>query len=237
MIFRRLLSRDSSAPWYLVIEGPALSVFAHAMLVGAWLASTRGTPLRTEPEESFSIAEYLIPHDRLVGSRPKQERISWTRLPDPTPGAGQAPEPLGDQAKLHYVKPKGEKQDEEIGERIPEPQPELLGDSIMTEIQVDSVAARYDDSAAPPYPPALLRRHIEGSVMVQYVVDTTGRADTASFRVLTTTHKEFAQSVRTTLPMMRFHSAIMGGRRVKQLVQQAFSFRILDSTMTARQRP
>ncbi len=236
MIFRRLISGESGIPWYLAIEGTAVSVVAHTAIIGAWLLTGRGKVESAEPPVSYSIAEYLIPKDRLAGSRPKQEHISWTALPPAPPGAGQIADPLGDREKLQYVKPKGEQADEEKGNEVPAPQPEVLGDSVLTELQVDSVAARYEDSAAPPYPASLLRRHIEGSVMVQYVVDTTGRADTASFKVLATSHKEFAQSVRTTLPQMRFHAAIMGGRHVKQLVQQAFSFRIVDSTSVAKKQ-
>jgi hypothetical protein len=80
----------------------------------------------------------------------------------------------------------------------------------------------------------LLEKRIEGSVAVQYVVDTTGRADTSSFVVLTTAHNEFSLAVKRTLPEMRFRSAVMGTRKVRQLVQQLFTFKI-DTTMIARQ--
>ena len=105
----------------------------------------------------------------------------------------------------------------------------------MTVLEVDTAAARYDESAAPPYPPSLLERRIEGSVAVQYIVDTTGMADTSSFVVLTTAHPEFSLAVRRTLPSMRFRSAVMGTRKVRQLVQQLFTFKI-DTTMIARQQ-
>jgi TonB family protein len=118
---------------------------------------------------------------------------------------------------------------------ITEPQAaEAAGDSVMSVLQVDSAAARYDDSAAPPYPPSMLEKRIEGSVGIQYVVDTTGHADTSSIVVLSTTHEDFARSVRTTLPLMVFRPAIMNGRRVRQLVQQMFAFRI-DTTIYAQQ--
>jgi TonB family protein len=104
----------------------------------------------------------------------------------------------------------------------------------MTVLEVDTAAARYDESAAPPYPPSLLARRIEGSVAVQYIVDTTGRADTTSFVVLTSSHDEFSQAVKRTLPDMRFRSAVMGSRKVRQLVQQLFTFKI-DTTLIAKQ--
>jgi len=52
-------------------------------------------------------------------------------------------------------------------------------------------------------------------------------ADTLSFRVISATHPEFAQSVRDALPGMRFHPAILRSRKVPQLVEQPFMFKIL----------
>ena len=109
--------------------------------------------------------------------------------------------------------------------------PIALGDSIMTELQVDSAVVRYEDGAAPPYPESMLRRRIEGSVIVQYVVDTLGHADTTTFRVISATHADFARAVKTTLPRMRFRPAVMSNRLVPQLVQQPFAFKIQDTTI------
>jgi protein TonB len=89
---------------------------------------------------------------------------------------------------------------------------------------------RYENSAAPSYPESMLKRRIEGSVIVQYVVDTLGRADTLTFRVISATHADFARAVKNTLPYMRFHPAVMANRLVPQLVQQPFAFRIQDTT-------
>jgi hypothetical protein len=44
------------------------------------------------------------------------------------------------------------------------------------------------------------------------------------------THPDFANSVRVTLPHMRFRPAKIGPRRVNQLVQQLFSFKLVDTT-------
>ncbi len=236
MIFRRLIERQSSVPWYAV-EGTAVSFVAHAVMIGAWLVGTSDGVNLTETAPTFSPAQYLIPKDRLIGSRPKQERVTWVALAPSAPGVGQAPDPLGDKEKLQYLRPKGEEIQEEKGPEIPIPQPEIEGDSVMTELQVDTVAVRYEDSAAPPYPETMLRKRIEGTVVVQYVVDTAGHADTASFQILFASHRDFAQSVKTTLPQMRFRPAVMGSQRVKQLVQQPFTFKILDTTAVAPRKP
>jgi len=97
---------------------------------------------------------------------------------------------------------------------------------VLTEIEVDSAVKRYEWSAAPDYPIAMLQRNIEGAAFVVYVVDTLGIADTTSFKVVRATHDEFVEAVRTAMPKMRFRPAILGGSKVRQLVQQNFAFKI-----------
>jgi protein TonB len=67
---------------------------------------------------------------------------------------------------------------------------------------------------------------VEGEVLAQFVVDTSGRAEAGSLKILKSSHDLFAQAVKNALPQMRFIPAEVGGRRVKQLVQQPFSFGI-----------
>ena len=104
--------------------------------------------------------------------------------------------------------------------------PSIIGDSILTEIEVDSAVKRYEWSASPDYPITMLQQNIEGGAFVIYVVDTLGIADTTSFKVVRTTHDEFADAVRAAMPKMRFRPALLGGMKVRQLVQQNFSFKI-----------
>lgn len=104
--------------------------------------------------------------------------------------------------------------------------PSILGDSVLTEIEVDSAVKRYEWSAAPDYPLDLLKQNIEGAAFVIYVVDTLGIADTASFTVVRTTHDQFADAVKNAMPKMRFRPAILSGMKVRQLVQQNFTFKI-----------
>ena len=66
--------------------------------------------------------------------------------------------------------------------------------------------------------------NVEGEVLAQFVVDTTGRADMSTFKVLKSSHELFTTAVRNVLPQMRFYPAEIGGRKVKQMVQQPFTF-------------
>ena len=76
----------------------------------------------------------------------------------------------------------------------------------------------------PRYPNVLRQSAMEGEVLAQFVVDTTGRAEVGSLKILKSSHDLFTESVRTALPQMRFVPADVGGKKVKQLVQEPFSF-------------
>jgi TonB family protein len=95
---------------------------------------------------------------------------------------------------------------------------------VYIESELDRPVERDPTSAAPAYPSYLEQEHIEGSVTVSYIVDTTGLADSASMRVREMTHPAFAEAVRAALSGMHFRPAELDGRRVRQLVLQEFRF-------------
>ena len=94
----------------------------------------------------------------------------------------------------------------------------------MLASQVDKAVMARDGNPNPQYPSLLESTGIEGSVLVQFVVDTLGRADMNSFKVLDSSNDLFAQSLRSTLPMWRFYAAEAAGRKVKQIVQLPLRF-------------
>lgn len=92
------------------------------------------------------------------------------------------------------------------------------------DFQVEKPVGAVPGGEGPRYPDILRSGGVEGQVLAQFVVDTTGRVEIASFRVLRSDHAMFEQAVRSALPRMRFFPAEIGGRKVKQLVQQPFVF-------------
>lgn len=76
----------------------------------------------------------------------------------------------------------------------------------------------------PAFPDVLRSVGTQGTVLAQFVVDSTGRVIVDTFTALQSDHPLFTASVRTALMRMRFVPAEMGGRRVAQLVQQPFQF-------------
>ncbi len=78
----------------------------------------------------------------------------------------------------------------------------------------------------PKYPQQLRDARVDGVVLAQFVVDTTGRVDMNTFKALKSDHELFTDAVRTALVDMQFQPALVGGRPVKQLVQQPFQFNL-----------
>lgn len=105
--------------------------------------------------------------------------------------------------------------------------PQMINsDQTYYEFQVEKQAARLPGTGDPIYPEMLKAAGFQGKVLVTFVIDTTGRADPATFKVLSSSHDLFTKAVREQLPRMKFLPAEVGGRKVKQLVQQPFEFSI-----------
>jgi protein TonB len=94
------------------------------------------------------------------------------------------------------------------------------------EYQVEKQVSPDPRNAPPRYPDMLRSANVEGEVLAQFVVDTTGRADMSTFKVLKSTHDLFTNAVKAALPNMRFFPAEVGGKHVKQLVQMPFQFNL-----------
>lgn len=96
---------------------------------------------------------------------------------------------------------------------------------LYTADQVD-VAAAPDTAApvAPMYPDSLLRAGVEGRVLAEFVVDSAGEPEMETFGEVVSTHVRFTDAVRRAVAQARFTPAVVGGRKVRQLVQMPFRF-------------
>lgn len=105
-------------------------------------------------------------------------------------------------------------------------------DSIYTGVQVDTLAEPNPATFVPRYPPGLRARQVGGTVVVQFVVDTTGQVDMGSFKVLSSSDTAFTTSVRAAVARTDFYPALLDGRKVRQLYEQPFTFAV-DSVARA----
>ena len=82
------------------------------------------------------------------------------------------------------------------------------------------------DQPKPVYPPVLQAAGVSGSVDLQFVVDSTGRAEASSWHVLASTNRAFEEPARVAIMATRYRPARIKGRPVRQLVAQRISFSI-----------
>lgn len=204
----------------------ALSTMVHVAVVAAWVVGT--LPVASLAANSIANRVFYIPPPdkppRVAGG---QETIHFVNVA----GLGLGPGP----SSLDAAKPIGVPlQSETVGATPPDTaqittppgNSETTHDSVYTVLEVDSAVVRSASSAAPAYPPELLKQHVEGMVRLRYVVDTTGYADPTSIEVVSSSNPLFLQSVRDVLPQMRFSPAKIGEHKVRQLVEQPFTFHI-----------
>lgn len=92
------------------------------------------------------------------------------------------------------------------------------------EYQVEKPVVRAGTAMMPKYPAELRAANIEGEVLAEFVVDTTGTPEAQSFKVLKSSHDLFTLAVKNALPTMHFAPALVGGRPVRQVVQMPFQF-------------
>ena len=112
------------------------------------------------------------------------------------------------------------------GAEPPSPQPAVMdANQTYFEFQVEEPATPLD-VAAPVYPAALRAQGVSGQVIAQFVVDTEGDVAAATFKAIESSHELFTEAVRAAVAGMRFTPAKVGGRAVKQLVQQPFVFNV-----------
>lgn len=101
--------------------------------------------------------------------------------------------------------------------------------TVWTEALVDEIPILL---AAPPpaYPPLLRQAGISGRVVLQAVLDTNGRAEPASIKVVTTSHAGFERPGREWMLKALFRPARARGRAVRVLVNLPLDFTITSSS-------
>ncbi|HET9425120.1 MAG TPA: TonB family protein [Gemmatimonadaceae bacterium] len=231
----RLWKEEYSRPQRPTV-GTALSIVVHAVLITLAV-------IATNPPEGFvsalnSLANkviYVAPPPRIPSTEASLEKLEYVEAAPIGDGAGF---PKGSEPGIEPEKKSVafSARPGDLGtEQTPAIDSRLFAsyDTVFTIAQVDSAVAIDPSSAAPAYPPALLKLGVEGSVMVRYVVDSLGRADVSTLQVVRSTRIEFAIAVREALPNMRFSPARMGAKAVPQLVEQPFNFRIQRPDTTA----
>lgn len=214
--------------------GATLSVALHVAIIGAAVVKTaQGTMAPRKPERVVTVHIAPPPKPREVRreTRPASTRatpsipsnivikhvdaptIVPTNLPPIDMTSGLAADSI--------VIGSGGGQSTSFGERVGG---ETANDS--RDWDVREVLMHVITKTAPRYPESLRSAGVDGRVLVEFTVDTTGRVDVARMRVVESTHDLFTRAVRDALGGFRFIPAQVGGRRVPALAQMPFEFHI-----------
>ncbi|HEV8381826.1 MAG TPA: energy transducer TonB [Gemmatimonadales bacterium] len=86
----------------------------------------------------------------------------------------------------------------------------------------------------PVYPELLRQAGVQGKVILEAVVDTTGRVLAPSILVVAATHPGFVAPARQALGATLFRPASVGGRPVRIRVRIPYEFAIRNGTGHAR---
>jgi hypothetical protein len=218
---------DSYVVRATLIGAGVISIVVHTALIATWIFET----LPTQGLSVESIANhvfYIPPPDRIPTQGGARAAVRFLIGAPEGDGSGKGVRTVGNSAPTVAAPAGDQAKDSITAEEIPATVGE---DSVYSILDVDTAVVRLAKSAAPAYPLKLLQQHVMGYVNARYTVDTTGFADTTSFIVLQATNPEFITAVRDALPYMRFQPAKIGPAKVRQLVEQQFSFRIaVDSS-------
>lgn len=215
-----------------VSSSAILSVTTHVLLIAVAVMATR-RPQGMQSDWLENRPYFLLPPNRVPAQQGSRETIKYVELAPEGMGAGFGgpaiqPEKKAAPETSETVGDLG--RDQTNSNTTPQVTSE---DTVFSVLEVDSSVTRYPGSAAPAYPLAMLRQGVQGSVTTQYVVDTSGFADTVSLRIIRSSNPEFSAAVRSALPYMRFFPAKVGTKHVRQLVEQEFTFKIEQSATQA----
>ena len=216
-----------------VTPSAILSVAAHVVLIGAAVYGT-GEQSRQLAEEISQRIRYLPPPDRVPASEALREQIRYVDVGNGVriTGVASVTGPPAGQPKPDEAKGGRELSGADPFDQLSQV-PLPSADSVYSILDVEEVAVRAEGSAAPVYPKELIDQGVEGAVLTSFVIDTTGRADTATIEIIPGAHPLFVQSVRAAIPGMRFSPATVQGHKVRQMVEQRFQFRIAPPPVSA----
>lgn len=86
----------------------------------------------------------------------------------------------------------------------------------------------------PIYPELLRQAGVQGEVLLEVVVDTTGRVLAPSIVIISATHPGFVAAARQALLPTLFRPAMVGGRAVQTRVRIPYAFALRGGTGRAR---
>ena len=210
--------RSAAGGWTLA------SAAAHAGLItAAVLATAQAKPRLIDPVRPEPVV-YVDPVQRAPREQAPAPTNDWPRVPLHGPVIDVPRIPVPGPVDLSRTTIDPTVVGEIRGSPVAPGFPSAPAGGIYSEATVERTVIPWASNPTPAYPSQLRATGLQGTVVVRFVVDTTGTVEQGSVAILESTHAVFADAVRAWLPRTRYFPAEVGGRHVRQLVQQRVEF-------------
>ena len=194
------------------------AVGVHVLAVSALLRAPAPAPVVPPIMVMDGFRTELTPQARGGGSEgPERLRIDVDLHLPPLP----APEPIPGVPDLSARTPTGPDRNLGVTSDFHRTADEAPVDVSLVQERPELLAA-----PQPVYPARLVEAGVEGLVMVQVVVDTTGRPESGSLRVVRSSNSGFDAAAAASIRGALFRPGRVWGRAVRVLVQVPVAFRL-----------
>jgi TonB family protein len=95
---------------------------------------------------------------------------------------------------------------------------------VFFDFEVETQVQQVPTSGVLRYPEDMRMQNVEGEVLAQFIVDTSGTARPGTLKIIRSNRPAFTEAVRRALGEFRFIPATIRGVKVAQVVQQPFTF-------------
>ena len=228
---------ESKAPHTRRVGGTLASTLVHAALItGAVFFTVQKAPrVAFSKPEAEDIGPYVIvePPKPQVTERPPAPPQPSDRFPAPTipmPRIETVPTTIAPvDPNVGPITPDNLR----MGPAVPPGGPAAgppgasSGPNDAVDVRLVEKPPRVLRSDNPRFPEALRARGQNGRIVVQFVVDTLGRAEMSEFKVVDATDAQLADAVRAVLPRFRFTPGEAGGHKVRTMVALPFDFTLV----------
>jgi periplasmic protein TonB len=227
-MFNTLL--ESKAKRQKSTAGTAFSVVMHVVIITGAVYATAHAGIKNEKEKTEKLNFVQVkkapeppkpkPQEQLVAPPPPKGFQTLTapiNIPDVIPTVDLTKK-MTDEADFTGKGVQGGSANGKAGG--------VSTDQPYFDFQVEKQAAPYPSNPAPRYPDMLQTAGITGEVIAQFVIDTSGHVEMSTFKVIKTDNDLFTDAVKAVLPRNRYYPAEVGGRHVKELVEEPYVFNI-----------
>ncbi|MGH7752158.1 MAG: energy transducer TonB [Gemmatimonadales bacterium] len=206
-----------------LISSGVLSLFVHVLIIGAAVVATYGASQAGQGPVIDTTVVFLQEQTEQKPPEPQLQNIELPKGFQTVVAPMEIPTDIPPVNLQEHFDPRdytGEGVEGGIGTGF------VVGsDQVFMEAVVEEKPERLT-GPAPQYPPFLQQAGIEGTVMLEAIIDTTGRVIPTSVKIVSSPNPGFNAAARETVVKSLFRPARVHGRPVKVLIRIPIQFRL-----------